>query len=379
VSPKIKNLKIGIVGLGKLGLPLALVLSKKFNTLGYDISKKRIEKIRKKQFKKYKEKNLMNYLNNTSLKVTTDYKRLLDRDVIFCITNTPSAPIAFTNKYILKSVHKIKKYIDNCKLFVIVSTIMPNSHYTIRKQLKCPIAYNPEFIALGDVIKGMENPDFILIGEEDKKSGDLLSSIYKQISKSPIKRMDIVSAEICKMSLNSYITMKISFANLIGEIADKSGANANKICEALGYDKRIGKKYFVPGAMYQGPCFPRDNRALNYYFKKKNVKLNYFEMTDKINEHQLSRVIEKIKNKLKIIKNKHISIIGINYKEGTDETIESMGLKLFNLLKKYKAKPEIDKISKNSELVIYCMPNKKELFKTNKPIIDLWDNKNGKK
>jgi len=366
------NLKCATVGLGKLGLPLALVLAKKFDVVGYDINPERTVKIMKKQFENYKEKNLMEYLHKYPFKVTMNKNELMDREVIFCLVNTPSDPIEFSNKYIYDAIKDL--YLPKCKLFVVVSTVMPGSIEKIKAMLPehIKVCYNPEFIALGNVIDGIENPDFILIGEEDKVSGDLLENIYKHISNSPIKRMSWREAEITKIALNSYITMKITFANVIGEIANKFNCNGQTICDALGQDKRIGKSYLKPGAMYQGPCFPRDNRAFNSFLDKQNVRLNYCGITDKINEHQLERTLNKIKKVAKIEGTK-ISLIGMNYKVDSEETTESMGLKLNHLLQERGAITEIDQISPDTDLVIYCMPDKRALYPTDKQVIDLWE------
>jgi UDPglucose 6-dehydrogenase len=313
----------------------------------------------------------MEYLSKYKFKATSEPYQMQDCDVVFCIVNTPSDPIAFSNKQILNSIDKVKPYLKKCKLFVIVSTIMPNSHQDIQKKLQIPICYNPEFIALGNVIEGIEKPDFILIGEENKQVGNLLESIYKKISKSPIKRMSITEAEITKIALNSFITMKITFANLIGEISEKCKCDGDIVCNALGEDKRIGKRYLKPGAMYSGPCFPRDNRAFDYFLKRNGMPLNYCQLTDKINNHQLDRTLKRIKAKIGNVIGQKISLLGMNYKIDSEETTESMGLKLNHLLKEKGAETEIDVISEDTDLVIFCMPDKR--VETDKEVLDLWE------
>ena len=129
------------------------------------------------------------------------------------------------------------------------------------------VCYNPEFIALGDVINGLLEPDLVLIGESDPESGAALEQLYRKYNRnSPrIARMSIISAELTKISLNSYITMKISFTNQLRLIAARHPqADIHAILDALGNDSRIGKKYLRAGLSYGGPCFPRDNRLLAY-------------------------------------------------------------------------------------------------------------------
>ena len=219
---------------------------------------------------------------------TMDFSILKDCEVVFNVVNTPSKPDGtFDNKYLYQSIEQAKGYL-NCKVFVIVSTVMPGTCEKVRKMLKCKVCYNPEFIRLNSIIEDMKNPDFVLIGEEDKQSGDLVEKIYRKFcNDAPIKRMDWKSAEIAKMALNSYITMKISFANVLDEICDRVGGDAKLITDAIGEDRRIGKEYFNPGGAYGGPCFPRDNRA---FAVVAGEILNYSTLTDKINEHQSERI-----------------------------------------------------------------------------------------
>ena len=160
-------------------------------------------------------------------------------------------------------------------LVVVHSTTMPGSiGGPIRQRLErasgrkvgpeLGLCYNPEFIALGDVINGLLHPDFILIGESDKKAGDILEGLYRKVvgPDANIARMNFVNAELTKISVNTYVTMKISFANMLGEICDRlEGADVSVVADAIGRDTRIGKKYLKPAVGYGGPCFPRDTIA----------------------------------------------------------------------------------------------------------------------
>ena len=266
------NKKIGIIGLGKLGFCLADVMWKHFgNVIGIDL----------KEVEPPNEPWIENKFYRS-----TNFSDLKDREIIFCVVPTPSLKNGdFTNEYVIRAIKRAKEYMQKCRIFVLVSTVMPGSCRKIKRHLgKIKLVYNPEFIRLGDVVEGIERPDFVLIGEEDKESGREIKRIYRKICGvwTPIKRMDWKSAELTKLSLNSYVTMKISFANVIGEISKKLGTDAEKILDAIGEDSRIGQKYFKSGGAYGGPCFPRDNKAFSRVAGK---ILNYSELTDKINKH----------------------------------------------------------------------------------------------
>src|SRR5260370_27669669 len=123
------------------------------------------------------------------------------------------------------------------------------------------LCYNPEFIALGNVVEGLLNPDFVLIGESDQRAGDMLVDMYRRVvgDSVPISRMNPVNAELAKISVNTYVTMKISFANILSEICDNlEGADADIVTRAIGQDTRIGGKYLKGGTGDGGPGLPRE-------------------------------------------------------------------------------------------------------------------------
>jgi len=278
-------MKIGVIGLGKLGLCLASVLGSKYKVRGIDKNKHVISEINGGRCP-IKEKNLTKWLKRANLGVSTEYSTLSDCKVIFCIVPTPSQKKGgFSNKYVLSAIKSAKPHIKACKLFVIVSTVMPGSCDKFKGLLGINVCYSPLLVAIGEVIDGLINPDLYFIGGKDR---GLLKRIYKTIAPTiPIHKMSLVETEIAKISLNVYITTKISFANTLGLIAKKYNVDVNKITNALGTDKRIGKKYFNAGGAYGGPCFPRDNVAFSNFAGKIP---NYAKLTDKINIHIAKKV-----------------------------------------------------------------------------------------
>ena len=193
-------------------------------------------------------------------------------------------------------------------LVVVHSTTMPGSvGGPIRQRLErasgrkvgpqIGLCYNPEFIALGDVINGLLHPDFILIGESDKKAGDILEGIYRKVvgPQANVARMNFVNAELTKISVNTYVTMKISFANMLGEICDRlEGADVSVVADAIGRDTRIGKKYLKPAVGYGGPCFPRDTIAFGRVAHLVGSTADLALSTDTINRRQIARLTELV-------------------------------------------------------------------------------------
>jgi len=161
------------------------------------------------------------------------------------------------------------------------------------------LSYNPEFIAQGNIMKGLINPDMVLIGEETKEDGDFLEQFYHSICENKnahkVCRMTAESAEICKLAINCFITTKISFANMIGDVASRTpNANGQAILHACGHDSRIGGKYLEPGFGFGGPCFPRDNRALGRYAQSLGIEPTISSATDQYNHLHADIMVENL-------------------------------------------------------------------------------------
>ena len=161
------------------------------------------------------------------------------------------------------------------------------------------LCYSPEFIALGSVIRDFLNPDMLLIGESDKRAGDFLQSLYAEVceNKPALARMSFVNAEITKLAVNTYVTTKISYANMLARICEKlSGANVDVITSALGLDTRIGSKYLKGAVSYGGPCFPRDNLALAQLAQQLGVPPDLAQTVDRFNRAQISWLADLVQH-----------------------------------------------------------------------------------
>ncbi|MFN7171008.1 MAG: UDP-glucose dehydrogenase family protein [Candidatus Omnitrophota bacterium] len=291
----------------------------------------------------------------TNLKATQNYKEaILETQLSFIVVATPSLRDgSFSNEYLKKALHRIAdvlKIKHSYHLVVITSTVMPQTTEKVAKFIlerdsskKCGkdfgICYNPEFIALGSVIHDFLNPDFVLIGEMNKKDGDILETIYKKTCENNPRcaRMSPVNAEITKIALNCYITTKITFANSVASICEKvKGADAGVILEALGLDSRIGSKYIRPGLGYGGPCFPRDNVAFSVFAKNLGMRAKLAEIVDEVNKEQIRRVVKRIEeilsDKKKTKSQMHIGILGLSYKPNSPVIEDSQALNITQLL-----------------------------------------------
>ena len=339
---------ISVFGLGKLGLPIVACFAYKgYRGIGVDVDPKIIEAVNERRPPIY-EPGLAELLREPGdLSATSDYRYAVENsDMTFIVVPTPSQEDgSFSTKYVEAVAEKIAIGLrdkSDFQVVVLTSTVLPGATEGVVKPLlekvsgkKCGLdfglCYSPEFIALGSVIRDFFNPDVLLIGESDPKSGELLAEIYRSVCENqpPIVRTTIYNAELAKISLNAFITMKISFANTLAEFCERiPDGDAEAVSRLLGFDSRIGRKYLSGALAYGGPCFPRDNKAFSCFAKRIGCKARLAEATDAENEHQNERIVELVKQIIGGVRGKNIAILGLTYKPDTDVVEESAAIRI---------------------------------------------------
>ena len=326
---------ISIVGIGKLGLCFALTLEKAgYNVLGLDLNADYIKSVNEKTLKS-SEPNVELYLQESkNFKATTSLKEILNfSDVLFVVVATPSLD---NGRYDHSKVDSLISQLDKFgpsqtqKHFIVCCTTMPGYCDSVKaklNELNYTVSYNPEFIAQGTILRDQAQPDMVLIGEANSEVGELIESIYKKhtINQPRFCRMTPLEAEITKISLNCFLTTKIAYTNMVGDIVHKSGGRPDVVLSAIGSDSRIGGKYLRYGYGYGGPCFPRDNRALAIYAKDINLPAKISEATDLSNELHLQYQVETFSNTND--KNLEIVFDTVSYKPESTLLVESQQLK----------------------------------------------------
>ncbi len=343
-------MNITVFGLGKLGSPLAAVWAAEgHHVIGYDVDEHMVEQLDKgiAPVDEPGLQDLIDALWDDHLRATTvaaDAVRVAD--VIFIIVPTPSNNLGtFSCRYVCDAARTIAAAMPEdpkYRVIVLVSTVMPGDTegelipiIESMTDMKCGpdfgVCYNPEFIALGSVIQGMQTPDYVLIGESDVRAGNFLESLYLWPGSlcpqgTPVKRMTIREAEVVKLAQNVFVTMKMSFANVLGELCENLFIDAHVVVDAIGTDHRIGKAYLHPGPAYGGPCFPRDNRAFAKLLLLHNhhVSACLPEAIDLVNQHQTSRLADRVME----FSPKSVGILGLAYKTDTAVSEESAGVLL---------------------------------------------------
>ena len=340
-------MKISVIGLGKLGAPLAAVLAHKGHTIiGVDQDPKPVLWMNQGKAPVF-EPGLERLIqtSHARLTATTEYEKAIrETEVSFIVVPTPSGPEGrFSIQYVLEASEAIGRClarIERFHLVVVTSTVMPQD---IEREIlpalekysgkRCGedfgLCYNPEFVALGNVIHDMLHPDFILIGESDRRSGEILEKFYQGLLEKPppIRRMNFVNAELAKLAVNTFVTTKISYANMLSQISERlPGADIDVVTGALGLDSRIGKKYLKGGLGYGGPCFPRDNVAFARLARELGLEAILAEATHGFNRLQVSRLADFVLKELP--PRGVVGILGLTYKPDTEVVEESQGLEL---------------------------------------------------
>jgi UDPglucose 6-dehydrogenase len=329
---------VGIIGVGKLGLCMTLALEEAgYNMVCYEknaalssaISDKSLETI---------EPGVKGSLEKASrITMVDSLSHIYRLPVIFVVVATPSFTNGAYNHSAVDEVVKALLDLNNespsyeSKLLVISCTTMPQYCDSIQEKLlsyNYNVCYNPEFIAQGDILHGLKNPDMVLIGHTNQTACDKLVEIYKRfLENMPVfQTMTRTEAEITKIALNCFLTTKIAFANTIGDIVVKAGGNPYSVLQAIGSDSRVGKKFLKWGHGFGGPCLPRDNHALCFFADTVGIEHIIGQTTDESNKRHLNQLLDYIQ--LKNTDKKPLFFNSVVYKQGTHILEESQKLEL---------------------------------------------------
>jgi UDPglucose 6-dehydrogenase len=349
------NPTVSIVGLGKLGLGLATVFADAgFQTLGVDVNSKLVDKINAADGSGFEKDidDLVRCYGGKSLIATGSHERAIrETDVTYILVATPSNDQGhFSNTFLEQAFRSLAESLaGNSKpyhLFVVGSTVTPCAieHILIPliesgsgRELNRDfgICYVPEFVALGAVVKGFCQPDLVIIGESDEQAGQRVEGIHRKVCRnSPaIKHMSIRNAEIAKVALNVFLTVKISFGNTIANLCERiPGADPDVIADAIGCDRRISPYYLRGGVSYGGPCFPRDTRALAALSRDHGYSPILVDATEKVNALQDEHLLENVVRAHQDVSGLPVGILGLSFKPDTLVITESASVKLAHAL-----------------------------------------------
>ena len=379
-------MKIGFVGLGKLGLPVALAVeSKGHDVIGYDISENVKNIIEAKKIP-YKEIWAQDYLDKSNIKFESLDNVVKHSEIIFVPIQTPHDPlyegitripdkrVDFDYSYLKDGMKKLSDSIEKQKkdkVVIIISTVLPG---TIRQEIKpllgkhTKICYNPFFIAMGTTMKDFLYPEFILFGVDDLDAADKAEKFYRTINNATFFKTTIENAELIKVSYNTFISTKIAFINTIMEMCHKlPNTNIDDVTNALmlGNKRLISGAYLRGGMGDGGGCHPRDNIALSWLARKLDISNDFFDQIMKQREKQTEWLVSLIKENQ--IKDKKTYILGKSFKPETNIQTGSPSILLDNLLKESGINaimydPYVDSSKPVFEKGVYFIGTQHEVF-----------------
>lgn len=330
-------MKIGLIGVGRLGICFALLLEKAgYEVIASDVRESYVNDLNNKIINT-SEPFVQDYLSESkNFKATrSNLEVIRECDIIYTLVATPSLP---DGSYDISSIWNVVKDFENAdfsvqgKSLVVGCTTNPGDCEKFQEKLQAygvDVFYNPEFIAQGSIIKDLQNADMVLIGGRGNHLYEL-NDIYLKIQENPPKIycMSTKAAELTKIAVNCFLTTKISYANMVGQVLALSGMEDEifHVLEAIGSDTRVGSKYMRYGFGFGGPCLPRDNRAFGAYMKGLGLDNNLGSTTDDFNNEHAKFLFNYFVNKN--TENLPFYFDYISYKKGTDILTESQQYRL---------------------------------------------------
>ena len=348
--------KVSIFGLGYVGLSHAVAYALRgIKVVGFDVDREKIELVRK-GVSPIKEPDVVKHLENLvkdgKIRVTEDHgDAVLSTNISFICVNTPplqdgSADLSQV-KSAISMIGEVLRDKEGFHLVVVNSTVPPSTTENVAKPLLEDISgkrvgediglcFMPEFLREGSAVQDILNPWRIVIGEVDKKGGDVLHKFLLDVYRGklpPLIRTSSVNAELIKYASNAFLAMRVSFINTIARLCELlPRANVDTVAYGIGLDPRIGTKYLKAGPGFGGICLPKDLRALIRTSEKVGYDPVLLKAIYKVNEEQMRHVVELVENVLGGLRNRDVAVLGLAFKAGMDDVRESPAIRIVSYL-----------------------------------------------
>lgn len=342
---------ITFVGHGYVGLVTAAVFAdfgNKVYVIGH--TKEKVENLKNGIIPIYEpglEELVKKNIKAKRLIFTLDYKpSVSESDIVFIAVGTPTTKTGDADlSTVLKVAEEIGKNLEGYTVVATKSTVPAGTNKKVNRILEeskpegseVDYASVPEFLREGSAISDTTNPDRVVIGTESKRAQEMLIKFHEPIN-APLVLTNFQTAELIKYAANAFLALKISYANAIAKLSESLGADALKVLEGIGRDKRIGDKFLSPGPGYGGSCFPKDVRALISIAKDNDYQFSLLEEVENINHQSRRDIVRKVRKALGDVRNKKIGVLGLAFKANTDDMRDAPAIDIINLLQNDGAK-----------------------------------------
>jgi len=348
-------MKVGFVGLGKLGMPCALAVDMKgHDVMGYDTNPAAMQKetLNYREQGPNGEPSILPILRASKVRFGSLRDVVAHSEIIFVavqtphereyegVTRIPDTRVDFDYTFLLEAVRNISQEVDRLgarRVVVIISTVLPGTIGERIMPILSPLidlCYNPFFIAMGTTMRDFLNPEFVLFGVVSDAAAKKAEALYATLHSRPMFRTTLDNAEAIKVLYNTFIGMKIAFANVAMELCHKRGGDmdVDVVMGALklATSRLISDKYLTGGMGDGGGCHPRDNIALSWLSRKLGLSFDFFEFIMKGREEQTEWLADLM---VEHSKNLPMVILGKAFKPETNIVVGSPAILLMNLLK----------------------------------------------
>ena len=346
-------MKVAIIGTGYVGLPTGVGLAELGNeVVCIDYDKNKIDALNKGEITLYEdglEDLFAKNLKNGHISFTTQMKDAVSQaNIVIVAVGTPPHPVTkeADMKYIHAAAEELATYLSDYTVVAIKSTVPVGTGDEVEKIIKAKnpkadfdVISLPEFLREGFAVHDFFNPDRIIVGANTEKARDLIRTLYKPFSeKTQILFVKRRSSETIKYASNAFLAIKIHYINEMANFCEKSGADVSEVAKGMGLDNRIGSRFLNPGPGYGGSCFPKDTLAMSFMAKKYDVDMSLINAAIVGNDKRKVEMAHRILDTVKDLKDPQICVLGLAFKNGTDDCRESPAMQIVNELIKSNAK-----------------------------------------
>ena len=389
-------MNIVIIGVGYVGLVTGIGLAKFHHNISFlDIDSKKINKLKDRK-PPFFEPNLKKYLNDDEIIAKTEffseYKNIdwENIDVVMICVQTPNSENNEVDlSYLFDVFDTISDFVNEKSIICIKSTIHPQALQRVidsSKFSRDELVFNPEFLREGTAFNDFYNPDRIVIGSNHEINRKKIASIYEKIDTEFIFT-DPISSQLIKYLSNAYLPLRLSFVNEASQIINELGGNLKETLLGVGLDQRIGTQYFRPSPGWGGSCFPKDVTEINSISKSQHLKIPLIGNINESNKEHQAWFTNYLINLRKEKNLKNIFLLGLSFKENTDDTRHSPTIVIFDNLKAQNEKVNIFDLSfenyndisiehefKEDSLIVEMFPIDQETHSTIKNKLDKFNN-----
>ena len=345
-------MKVAIIGTGYVGLPTGVGLAELGNqVICIDHDNSKIETLNSGKLTLYEdglEELFIKNIQSGNLRFTTSTKEgVSGADVVLIAVGTPPHPVTkeADMKYIHAAAIELAEYLTDYTVIATKSTVPVGTGDDIEALIakknpfaKFDVVSLPEFLREGFAIHDFFNPDRIIVGANSPKAANVIRELYRPFeNKTQILFVKRRSSETIKYASNAFLAIKIHYINEMADFCEKTGADVLEVAQGMGLDTRIGNRFLNPGPGYGGSCFPKDTMAMAYMGRQNDVNLTLINAAIEGNKKRKKQMAERILETVKDIKNPKIAVLGLAFKNGTDDCRESPAMEIIAELLEHRA------------------------------------------